>query len=202
MAAFARTASTTLTRQSARGPLVYVEPGSGEAQATVMEQHLASGGQGLLDAVLTGDSLHHLNERHTVVEEDGGPVFYVERYRAAAGESYAVFAPDGAPLAEYLSGDVVELRDGTGAPVGFLRRAKDRLEIVERGASVIGQCWRQPVDLDWMVDDAWGLTVLEEPSVLDRRGLVAAPLVCRLWWSGPPRRQDEQTGLLRRAFLS
>src|SRR5438445_2278770 len=120
-----------------------------------MEQRLASGRDGLLDAVLTGESLHHLDDRDTVVEEDGGPVFYVERYRAAGSQSYAVFDPGGDPLAEYVSGDQLELRDGTGAPIGFLRGSKDRLEIVEHGATRIGLCWRQPVDLGGMVDHAW-----------------------------------------------
>ena len=126
MAAFVRTASTNLTRRSARGPLAYVEPG-GELQATVLVQHLGrSQGEGLVDALLSRDSLLHLDERHTVVDVHDVPVFYVERYRAASSPSFVVFDPGGAPLAVYLSEDTLVVRDGTGAPVGSVRRGRDR----------------------------------------------------------------------------
>src|SRR5206468_8634876 len=75
-----------------------------------------------------------------------------------------------------------------------LRRRSDRFELLETGGDLIAQCWRSEVDLLWMVDDQWGLTVLEEPKVLDRRALVAWPLVCRLLWSGAPRQKREVAG--------
>jgi hypothetical protein len=188
MAAFVRTASTNLTRQSARGPLVYVEPG-GDLQATVLAQHFGRGqGEGLVDALLARDSLLHLDERHTVVDEQYASVFYVERYRAASSPSFAVFDPGGAPLAVYVSEETLLVRDGTGAPVATVRDGDDLLAVVETGGGLIAQCWRSPLYLQWLVDDQWSLTVLEEPKVLDRRALVALPLVCRLLWShGVPR---------------
>src|SRR5438270_3631916 len=80
--AFVRTGSTTLTRQTARGPLVFVEPGGG-VQATVLSQQLGKGqGESLAGALVARDSLLHLNERHTVIDCFDVPVFHVERYRA------------------------------------------------------------------------------------------------------------------------
>jgi hypothetical protein len=188
--AFVRTGSTNLTRQTPRGPLVFVEPG-GDLQATVLSQRIGKGeGEGLGDALLTGDSLQHLDERHTVLDTSDVPVFYVERYRPGGRPSYGVYEPDGDALAVYLSSEPFLVRDGTGAPVARLTTRKDRLELVETGGGPIAQCWRAPLDLGWMVDEMWGLTVLDEPVVLDRRALVAFPLVCRLLWSRPPHKKD------------
>jgi hypothetical protein len=189
--AFVRTGSTTLTRLAARGPLVFVEPGGG-VQAHVLTQRMAKGyGQGLGDALLTGDSTTHLDERYTVVDDLEVPVFYVERYRAARAASFGVYEPDGDALAVYLSDEPFVVRDGTGAPVARLEKRQDRLELVEVGGGAIAQCWRSVLDLGWMIDEQWGLTVLEEPVVLDRRALVAFPLVCRLLWSRPPHKKEQ-----------
>jgi hypothetical protein len=103
-----------------------------------------------------------------------------------------VHDPNGDALAVYLSGEPFLVRDGTGAPVARLQPRRDRLELVEVGGSAIAQCWRSPLELGWMVDELWGLTVLEEPVVLDRRALVAFPLVCRLLWSSGPRKKQQQ----------
>jgi hypothetical protein len=191
--AFVRTGSTNLTRQSARGPFVFMEPGSG-LQATVLTQQLGKGqGESLGDALVARDSLRHLNERHTVCDLQDVPVFYVERYRAASEPAFAVFDPGGDALAVYLSGDPFVVRDGTGAPVARLQAKKDRLELVEVGGGPIAQCWRSPLDLGWMIDEQWGLTVLNEPAVLDRRALVAFPLVSHLLWGQPPHKKEKDT---------
>jgi hypothetical protein len=190
--AFARTSSTTLTRLAARGPLVFVEPG-GDVQTTVLTQRLGKReGEGLGAALLQHDSLRHLDERHTAIDRDDVPVFYVERYRAASKAAFAVFAPDDDPLAVYMSGDPFVVRDGTGAPIARLEPHPDRIELVEVGGGLIAQCWQGPLDLGWVMDDQWGLTVLDEPKLLDRRALVACPLVCRLLWSPAPRPRDER----------
>ncbi|HEV3353610.1 MAG TPA: hypothetical protein VG076_11845 [Acidimicrobiales bacterium] len=195
--AFVRTASTTLTRLAARGPLVFVEPG-GDVQATVLSQRLGKGeGESLGDALLAHDSLRHLDERHTAIDTDDVPVFYVERYRAASKPAFAVFDAAGTPLAVYLSDDGVVIRDGTGAPVGRLVPWKDRFQFLETGGEVLAQCWREPVYVQWLVDDQWGLTVLTEPKVFDRRALVALPLVCRLLWSAGLPRQRTDAEMLR-----
>jgi hypothetical protein len=189
--AFARTASTTLTRRAAARALEFVEPG-GEAQASVLTEKFARGqGEGLVAALLDRDSLSHLDERHTVVDLDDSLVFSVERYRAAQS-SFVVFDPGGTPLAVYVAGAPVVVRDGTGAPVGRLSPWRDRYQFIETGGDVLAQCWRGPVYVQWLVDEEWGLTVLVEPAVLDRRALVAMPLICRLLWSdGFPRERTE-----------
>jgi len=46
----------------------------------------------------------------------------------------------------------------------------------------VAQLWREDNDLGRVVDDRWGLTVFDEPRVLNRLALVAAPLVCWLLW--------------------
>src|SRR4029079_16128065 len=99
--AFVRTGSTTLTRQTARGPLVFVEPG-GDLQATVLSQRLGRGqGESLLGALSAGDALVELNARHTVLDRLDVPFFYVERYRAASEPAFGVYEPDGDALAVY-----------------------------------------------------------------------------------------------------
>ena len=194
--AFARTASTTLTRRAARRPLEFVEPG-GDVQASVLTEKFAKGqGEGLVAALLDRDSLSHLDQRHTVVDIHDSVVFYVERYRAATA-SFVVFDPGGTPLGVYVSGSPVVVRDGTGAPVGRLAPWRDRYQFVETGGDVIAQCWREPVYVQWLVDEQWGLTVLAEPVVLDRRALVALPLVCRLLWSDGFPRERSDSEMLR-----
>ena len=174
---------------------MFVEPG-GDVQATVLSQRLGKGeGESLGDALLAHDSLRHLDERHTAIDADDVPVFYVERYRAASKPAFAVFEPGGDALAVYMSGDPFVVRDGTGAPIARLQPRPDRIELVEVGGGLIAQCWQAPLDLGWLMDDQWGLTVLNEPKVLDRRGLVACPLVCRLLWSPAPRARNERGAL-------
>jgi len=40
-----------------------------------------------------------------------------------------------------------------------------------------------PLFVQWLVDDEWTLGVGDDPKALDRRAVVAFPLVCRLLWS-------------------
>lgn len=200
--AFVRTGSTNLTRLTPRGPYVFVEPG-GDLQATVLTQELGKGqGESLLGALTARDPLAHLNERNTVLGADDLPVFYVERYLAATTAAFGVYEPDGDALAVYLSGDPFLVRDGTGAPVARLQPKKDRLELVEVGGGPIAQCWRSPLDLGWLIDEQWGLTVLEEPKVLDRRAMVAFPLVCRLLWSRPPHKKSAENDVVGAAAFA
>ena len=179
-----------LTRRSARGELEYVASG-GELEAKVLMQRFARGqGEGLVDAVLSGDSLDHLDERCTVIDAANAPVFYVERYRAASAPAFCVFDPDGQPLAVYLS-DGLLVRDGTGAPVG---RFNDH-ELLEGDGTVLARCVRTPLYVQWLVDDEWTFTAVQPPKVLDRRAVVAFPLVCRLLWSHDVPRDRTKTEL-------
>ncbi|TML64822.1 MAG: hypothetical protein E6G17_01930 [Actinobacteria bacterium] len=130
--AFARTGSVTLQRLHDGGPLVYLEPG-GLPEATVMEEHVEMRLAERADALLAGESLRRLDQRHTCVTLDGAPLFSVERYRAVTQAAFTVADADGAPLAIYLPGDAerreVELRDGTGAPVAAMRREHGRFNV-------------------------------------------------------------------------
>ena len=167
-----------LTRPSARGDLAYVTLG-GEVEATVLVQRFPAGeGEGLVGAFLDGDSLAHLDERYTVVDQSGACVFYVERYRAATAPAFTVFDPDGRPLAVYLSDEGI-VRDAASAPVGTFNDH----ELAERDGTVLARCARTPLFVQWLVDDEWTLGVGNEPKFLDRRAVVAFPLVCRLLWS-------------------
>ena len=150
---------------------------------TVLSQRFGRGeGQGLLDAVLGGDSLDHLDERHTVVDAGDAPVFYVERYQASCEPAFTVFEPGGAPIGVYLSQGMV-VRDGTSAPVARLERRGDNCDLIETDGPVLAKCIRQPLYVQWIVDDEWTLGVLANPRMLDRRAVIALPLVCRLLWS-------------------
>jgi hypothetical protein len=167
-----------LTRPSAGGELAYVAPG-GEVEATVLEQRFPAGeGEGLVGALLDHDSLVHLNERYTVVDQSGACVFYVERYRAASAPAFTVYDSDGQPLAVYLSDELI-VRDGTSAPVATFNDH----ELVELDGTVLAKCARMPLFVQWLVDDEWTLGVGAEPKVLDRRAVIAFPLICRLLWS-------------------
>ncbi len=193
--AFRATASVTLRPMTFGAPLVYFDPVTDQPEARVLVNKLPGGLAAEAGALLSGQSAHHLQERHTCFDLDDVPLFYVERYRAVDGTAFAVFEPDGDPLASYVPyGDIfskdVELRDGTGAPVARMHSHAGRLDMVETGGPTFAFCWREPCDLGQMVDDAWGLTVFEEPAVLDRRAVVAAPLVCRLLSRRTARRKD------------
>ena len=138
------------------------------------------------DALLAGDSLHRLDERHTCLDLHDNMLFYVERYRAVPELAFTVFDPSGTPLATYLSSDdlldrEVVVRDGTSAPVATMRAVADhRLDLFDTGGEHLGFCWHEECDLITVIDDRWGLVMLEAPHALDRRAIVAAPLVCRL----------------------
>ncbi len=48
---------------------------------------------------------------------------------------------------------------------------------------MLAKCARMPLFVQWLVDDEWTLGVGDDPKALDRRAVVAFPLVCRLLWS-------------------
>jgi hypothetical protein len=192
--AFRSTASVNLIPLSVGGPLVYVHP-DGTPEARVIVNRLAGGVSDAARALLSGQSVHHLEERHTCLDLDDIPLFYVQRYRAVDGAAFAVFRPDGDAMAAYVPyrnvfRKEVEIRDSTGAPVAAMRHSRHhRLDLFETGGSQIAVCWREDVDLGSFVDDKWGLTVFAEPRCLDRRAIVAAPLICRLLSYRGPRQK-------------
>jgi hypothetical protein len=158
---------------------------SGEILAEVKVLHTPENSK--LSALAAGESMRHVDERWVVVEEDDA-LFFVERYRATGKSSYGVFDPQGAPLGTYLSeGGVlhhdVVVREASSAPVARIRVSHHRHVITHANGDEIGVCWRAfsafGNDED---DEVWGLrlAVGAEAELLDRRALVAAPLVCHL----------------------
>jgi hypothetical protein len=156
---------------------------SGEVLADVEVLHTPEHAK--LDALLAGESTRHVDERWVVVH-DGEPLFFVEQYRATGGSSYGVFSPDGDSLGTYVSeGGVlhhnVVVREASSAPVATIRVRHHRHVITHANGAEIGYCWRAFVAIGNDEDDeAWGLRLEGDADLLDRRALVAAPLVCHL----------------------
>jgi len=158
-----------------------------------------------LDALMAGEPTRHVDERWVVVHA-GEPLFYVEQYRAAEHESYGVFDPEGASLGTYVSEggilhhDVV-VREATSAPVATIRTRHHQHVITQADGSELGYCWRafSGVGND-DEDEVWGLRIERPPELLDRRALVAAPLVCHL--SAFPKRHLDPEGAVGIVLLA
>jgi hypothetical protein len=186
--AFLRTTSTTLTRLTPGGLLMYMEPG-GPPQAVVTHETIHMGLAERADALLAGESQRHLADRYTVLDLADVPLFRVERYRAVTAPAYAVSDLDGDPIATFLTVDHgIEVRDGASAPVATMHRDGDRWPVVETGGDQVALCW--PEELG----DRWGLTVFDRPVTLDRRALVAAPLVAWLLFAPSAQRLQRRAG--------
>lgn len=138
-----------------------------------------------LDALLAGESTRHVDERWVVVH-DGEALFFVEQYRATGHSSYGVFGPDGDSLGTYVSeGGLlhhnVVVREAATAPVATIQVRHHRHVITHANGDEIGYCWRAFVTIGNDEDDeVWGLQLETDADLLDRRALVAAPLVCHL----------------------
>lgn len=136
-------------------------------------------------ALLAGESMRHVDERWVVIADDE-PLFFVEQYRAAGSSSYGVFDPGGDALGTFVSeGGVlhreVVVREASSAPVATIHVRHHRHVITHANGTQIGYCWRafSAVGND-EDDELWGLQLEGDAELLDRRALVAAPLVCHL----------------------
>jgi hypothetical protein len=150
-----------------------------------------------VDALLAGESSRHVDERWVVVDVEG-PLFFVEQYRATGRASYGVFDPEGGPLGTYVSEDGVlhreiVVREASSAPVATIRVAHHRHVITHADGYEIGWCWRAFSAIGNDDDDeVWGLRLTEDAGLLDRRALVAAPLICHL--TAHPKRHFDSGG--------
>ena len=165
------------------GALFAYRDGAGNLLADVDVLHTDDDSK--LAALAAGESTRHVDERW-VVTCDEEPLFFVERYRAADDPAYAVFAPEGTPLATYLPEDSLlhhnlVVREGSSAPVATVRVHHHRHVITDADGTEIGYCWRafSAVGND-EDDEVWALRVEADPGLLDRRAIVAAPLICHL----------------------
>ena len=127
------------------------------------------------------------------VVDGGGVVFRLQRYQPAEHSSYVVAGPDGDPIATFLCEggllhEHVVVRDDATAPVADIETHHHRHELRELGGEPLASCRRV---LDAAGNDPsgeiWHLGIeADNDEVLDRRALVAAPLVCHL--IGHPKR--------------
>lgn len=137
-----------------------------------------------LDALVAGESMRHVDERWVVVCDEK-PLFFVEQYRPV-GRSYGVFDPQGESLGTYVSEggalhrDVV-VREASSAPVASIHVSHHRHVITSASGVELGYCWRafSAIGNDEN-DEVWGLVLEAEGDLLDRRAIVAAPLICHL----------------------
>lgn len=127
------------------------------------------------------------------ITDDNGVVFSLHRYEPAEHPSYVVLAPHGAPLATFLCEggvlhDHVLVRDDAAAPVAEVETRHHSHDLRARGGDRLASC-RRVLDTGGndSTGEVWHFHV--EPgddAVLDRRALLAMPLVCQL--VGHPRR--------------
>ena len=165
------------------GELFAYRDKAGEIVADVQILHLRE--ESKVVAVLDGEATDHVDERWVVLDNEE-PLFYVERYRPVEHPSYGVFDPDGRHLGTYVSeGGLIHrnvtVREAASAPAATIRVEHHRHVLAEPDGRELGCCWRafSAVGND-DDDEVWGLQIENQPVLLDRRVLVAAPLVCHL----------------------
>jgi hypothetical protein len=159
-----------------------------------------------VEALVAGDPSRHVDERWVVLEHER-PVFFVERYQPAEDPAFGVFDPDGVHLATFLSeGGLLHrnvlVREAASAPAATISVHHHRHVLTELDGRELGWCWRvfSAVGND-NDDEVWGLKFECEPALLDRRALVAAPLVCHLL-AFPKRRADSGSEVAIALFIA
>ena len=114
-------------------------------------------------------------------------------HRQPPAQSVVITDPDDGerPIGAYvLDGALVfEVREAASAPVAGLERVGASMPMAETGGGVVATVERHRHHLpDRWLDDRWVLYVTSELPTLDRRALVAAPVVCHRMLSLPPHR--------------
>ena len=154
---------------------------------------------------LLSDELVRRTAEAWQVTDDRGPVFLVRRYAASDHPSYDIVDPSGDVLATFfcegglLHEDVV-VRDDATAPVAELRTRRHVHELRELHGLRLASCRRtfDPAGND-PHDEVWSVRIEPHADVLDRRALVAAPLVCHL--IGHPKRHIDPDCTIAGALL-
>jgi hypothetical protein len=136
-------------------------------------------------SVLTDELVRQTAEAWQVTDH-AGTIFAVRRYEAAEHPSYDVVDPDGEPLATFFcEGGVLHehvlVRDSAAAPVAHMDTRRHVHEITELHGERLASCRRMfdPAGND-AHDEVWSVHIEKAGHVLDRRALVAAPLICHL----------------------
>ena len=148
-----------LLRLAGRGPLVYVG-----ADETI--QAAVAGSEGRAVPPLT------CNDAADVL-------FHLVPYEPAEGAVVAIGA-DGAALATFLrSGDDIDVRDETSAPVARLVRREDGFRLVETGGDTLAAVGTSDYHINGWIDDQWWL----QPAgrlPMDRLAAVAMVLAAKV----------------------
>jgi hypothetical protein len=116
---------------------------------------------------------------------DGSLLFRLLRYEPADQAVVAV-AADGAPLATCLrSAGGIDVRDGTSAPVGVLRRVRGGFELVETGGGALVTGGTADREVDGWVDDTWWFRPVAAALPLRPLGAVALVVAVKVLWGRP-----------------
>jgi hypothetical protein len=173
---FTRTSTFVLRRISVEGSIIF-QGHEGRIEANVVPERRGDG-----------------RARLRCVEVDGDDLFSLETYDAA-DKAFTAHAPDGAPLATYISkGTLLEpevlVRDGTSAPVATLRPKPGGLEtfeLFETGGEKLAVCWREDLVLGHYIDERWCVSLFDENPPLPRLAVIALALVCLILYGRPAR---------------
>lgn len=156
-------------------------------------------------AGLIQDELVRQTEEAWEVTDGDGPVFSVLRYEASDHPSYDVVSPDDSVLATFfceggLLHEHLVVRDEATAPVARMRTHHHVHEIEELHGERLAACQRlfDPAGND-IHDEVWRVRIETAAHVLDRRALVAAPLVCHL--TGHPKRHIDPDCMIAEVLL-
>ena len=157
--------------------------------------------------LLVEEVVHHPCEEWNVLD-GGATVFDLRRYDPGDHPSYVVIGDDGEPLGTYFceGGTLHEqfvVRDDASAPVANMRTRRHIHELRELHGPGLASC-RRVLDRygDDPLQEVWELHIETDDDLLDRRVLLAAPLVSSLA-SHPKRHIDAScnvAGVLLVAF--
>ena len=154
---FANGPACTVQRLAARGPMVYI------------------GSDGLIEASVSGSDGRAVPP--LACEDAGTVLFRLLAYEPAEAAVVAVGA-DGAALGTFLrSGNGIDLRDETSAPVARLSGRYGEFELVETGGATLATMGRVEYMIDRWIDDHWWFQPSPGARRLPLRPLAAVALV-------------------------
>ncbi|HEY9557688.1 MAG TPA: hypothetical protein VIR58_13200 [Acidimicrobiales bacterium] len=139
------------------------------------------------------------------ISASDGPVFSIGLYEAADDPSFRILSPEGEHLGTYLCDDGVLrdeilVREEATAPVAEVETRRRLHQLRELHGPPMATCKRV---LDRVGDDplqeVWWLQVHDDRDILDRRVLLALPLVCAL--TGPMKRSVGPDGVVAGTLL-
>jgi hypothetical protein len=146
--------------------------------------------------VMAEQVVHHPAEEWRV-GDDNGTIFTILRYDPADHPSYVTVDEDAEPLGTFLCEggllhEHVVVRDETSAPVATMRTRHHEHELRALHGPPLATCERVAEHYDDdPLQEIWRLRIETDDDLLDRRVLLAAPLVCALT-SHPKRHLDPQ----------